>query len=161
MLRDNATTDTAEDRDNHGGQTVRITLRGRQAQGRRSLSFQSLVTAYRLRADKNFERTLSSFSTEQKEGVLTWQRMLQSRKSTPRYKEATCLHGKNTICLHQSIVLTNGSLSVQSAQEKLALACIGVSSSTQKDVELMSKVVFVLFSNELVKVSLTLDHTNI
>ncbi|KAF9123815.1 HEAT repeat-containing protein 6 [Mortierella sp. GBA39] len=39
----------------------------------------------------------------------------------------------------------------KSAQEKLALACIGVSSSTQEDVELMSKVVFALFNNELVK----------
>lgn len=50
---------------------------------------------------------------------------------------------------------------LQSAQEKLALACIGVSSSTQEDVELMSKVVFALFNNELVKVSLKLDHRNI
>ncbi|KAG9065720.1 HEAT repeat-containing protein 6 [Linnemannia hyalina] len=39
----------------------------------------------------------------------------------------------------------------KSAQEKLALACIGMSSSTQEDVELMSKVVFALFNNELVK----------
>ncbi|KAF9275156.1 HEAT repeat-containing protein 6 [Linnemannia elongata] len=39
----------------------------------------------------------------------------------------------------------------KSAQEKLALACVGVSSSTQEDVELMSKVVFALFNNELVK----------
>ncbi|KAF9537656.1 HEAT repeat-containing protein 6 [Mortierella hygrophila] len=39
----------------------------------------------------------------------------------------------------------------KSAQERLALACIGVSSSTQEDVELMSKVVFALFNNELVK----------
>lgn len=84
MLRDNATTDTTEDRDNHGGQTAKTTLRGRQAQGRRSLSLQPLVTAYRLKAGRSFVRTWSSFSTEQKEGVL-----MQSRKSSLRYKEAT------------------------------------------------------------------------
>ncbi|KAF9119508.1 HEAT repeat-containing protein 6 [Mortierella sp. 14UC] len=37
------------------------------------------------------------------------------------------------------------------AQEKLALACIGMSSATQNDAELMSKVVFALFNRELVK----------
>ncbi|KAG0271347.1 HEAT repeat-containing protein 6 [Linnemannia exigua] len=36
-------------------------------------------------------------------------------------------------------------------QEKLALACLGMSSTTQGDVELMAKVVFALFNNELVK----------
>ncbi|KAF9899990.1 HEAT repeat-containing protein 6 [Linnemannia zychae] len=38
------------------------------------------------------------------------------------------------------------------AQEKLAKACIGISSTAQDDIELMSKVVFALFNNELVKV---------
>lgn len=93
MLRDSATTDTTEDRDNHGGQTAKIILRGRQAQGRRSLSVQSQATACRLSAGRSFERTLSSFSSEQKEGVETLQKMLQSRKISPRYKEATCLNG--------------------------------------------------------------------
>ncbi|KAG0371907.1 HEAT repeat-containing protein 6 [Mortierella sp. AD032] len=36
-------------------------------------------------------------------------------------------------------------------QERLALACLGMSSTTQGDVELMAKVVFTLFNNELVK----------
>ncbi|KAG0300777.1 HEAT repeat-containing protein 6 [Linnemannia gamsii] len=39
----------------------------------------------------------------------------------------------------------------KSAQEKLALACVGMSSNTQEDAELMSKVVFTLFNSELVK----------
>ncbi|KAF9920831.1 HEAT repeat-containing protein 6 [Linnemannia zychae] len=49
----------------------------------------------------------------------------------------------------------------QSTQDKLALACSEMSSTAQDEVELMSKVIFAVFNNELIKLSPTSSNHNL